>query len=282
MFNKNEDHIDKYFFFDIIMVHLIKLVGYVMKSIIEIHKKLKSEILSLIALINVIWLAIFFINYFNTSRFDLSNLLYGVLFSTILGYILFIIVIISVKVLSVAPIRIQIFMRKFQIRKIPIILFFFVITLSSLSYDYTLYNRTSLMDINNFSWVIFGLNIIIFTFSYVFITNRLEIKNKEVIDKDIETLFAKSNYNKEIYSRYTTFTLITVNAVILIMSTFTTLMLTDNDNLTKSNFMLTLIAFMLSTNTLILVLNDVSAEIQNKKKELMFEKTLIKKEMQIY
>lgn len=35
---------------------------------------------------------------------------------------------------------------------------------------------------------------------------------------------------------------------------------------------------MLSTNTLILVLNDVSTEIQNKKRELMFEETFIKKE----
>ena len=55
-------------------------------------------------------------------------------------------------------------------------------------------------------------------------------------------------------------------------------MLTSNDDVTKSKFMLSLIAFMLSTNTLILVLNDVSTEIQNKKKELVFEETLIKKE----
>lgn len=251
-----------------------------MKHIIDIHKKLRAEILSLIALINVIWLAVFFMNYVNTSKFELSNLLYGLLFSTILGYIVFILIIACVLVFSVTPIRIKIIMKNPLIRKAPVVLLFVAVTLSSFSYDYTLYDKASLTEIINFSWIIFGLNITIFTFSYVFITNRLEVKNKENIknENDAGTFFAKTNHNNEIHSRFATFTFITLNAFVLIISTFFILMLTSNDDVTKSNFMLSLIAFMLSTNTLILVLNDVSTEIQNKKKELVFEETLIKKE----
>lgn len=248
------------------------------KAIIDVHKKTKSIIFNLILLVNVLWSVIFFIHFLNTGNFDLSLLLYGTLFSTVLGYLVFILLFVGILLFSITPIRLQIFMKKPQIRKIPIILLFLVVTLSSLSYDYTLYDRATLIDITNFAWIIFGLNVTIFTFSYVFITNRLENKNKEDVEKNVETLFAKSNFNNEIHSRYATFTFIMLNAVILIISTFSILMLTSKDNVTKGNFILLLISFMLSTNTLILVLNDVSTEIQNKKRELMFEETFIKKE----
>ena len=154
-----------------------------MKHIIDIHKKLRAEILSLIALINVIWLAVFFMDYVNTSKFELSNLLYGLLFSTILGYIVFILFIACVFVFSVTPIRIKIIMKNPLIRKAPVVLLFVAVTLSSFSYDYTLYDKASLTEIINFAWIIFGLNITIFTFSYVFITNRLEVKKQRKYQK---------------------------------------------------------------------------------------------------
>lgn len=210
------------------------------KAIIDVHKKTKSVIFNLILLVNVLWIVIFLIHFLNTGNFDLSLLLYGTLFSTVLGYLVFFLLFVGILLFSITPIRLQIFMKKPQFRKIPIILLFLVVTLSSLSYDYTLYDRATLIDITNFAWIIFGLNVTIFTFSYVFITNRLENKNKEDVEKNVETLFAKSNFNNEIHSRYATFTFIMLNAVILIISTFSILMLTSKDNVTKGNFILLL------------------------------------------
>lgn len=255
----------------------MKWVWKKIKSIIRFHLKSLSELITAIGVSVFFALVLYFMVYMGTGVFDpkLFFIFIGVLVG--LGYFLFIIVKFISYIWSTPYVQIKLLLNKSITRKIPIGILFLVLTISALGYDYTVYDKESLMQFLTLTWTIFGFNITIFIFSYAFITKGLENK-KANASSDAGSSYAKMNYNDEIHSRYGTFYYIFLNAIILIFATTSVLMLTKDNDISKLTFVINLVAFTLSTNTLMFVLSDVLIEIRNKKLELAFEETLVKKE----
>lgn len=250
-----------------------------MRKILKIHKELFSIIVGFVLSFIAFWTVIYLINYFNTGIFDLKELIVGIVIFGVIGYVLLFVIIAFLLIFSTTPLKIKLVFKKPIMTKIPILLLIVIITISALKYDHSLFDKEDLSNIINFAWIIHGLNITVFIFSFAFITNRLEKEINKDNNQNASHLLTKTNYNYRIHSRYGTFTFIFVTSLFLIISTFSVIMKVGTETITKSNFITIIISFSLSTNTLLLVLNDVMREISDIKGELLFNQNLIKEEV---
>lgn len=249
-----------------------------MKKIIDFHKNNWIFILTIISFVVAIAVFSLSIVFLDMEIFFFSFLLQVAGYGIIIGYFLATIIIVIYEAILRLPMKVRLFLKRPIFRKIPIVVLFLIITFIALTFDKNILDNQSLKELINISWIIFTINITIFIFTYAFNTNRLE-KNKQNSHTESNTdLFAKTNYNLEVHSRYGTFKFIFVNALLLVPSTVQVFFRPMELEVYKSTFTITIVSFMFSTNTLFLVLSEIFFEINNKKRELQFEESLIIKE----